>query len=199
MSNDKPVDGRCNAKTDDGGYCEGWPSVDENGEVIDGKCSIHRVDDWPGGAPKGNSNASTHNLYADRSNYYHRLDREDQLWIDLLVESFLEDAPFDRENLGKLEQLRQVAIDMHKIRTANEYIWNEGLAQLKTIDFDENSGEEIEAEVENILNLPVDRLQRQVTKRLKELGVLEDPQSQLADSNATLAEVLSGVEDSTSE
>lgn len=194
MALEEPEDDRCSDEVE-GGYCARWPAVDDEGEVVDGKCSLHGEavmggDSW--GAQEG---SGKHNLYSWRSNYYYSLDRQDQIWLDLLIESFLDDAPFGREDLGKLEILRQVAIDTHKIRTANYYIWDEGLAQMKTIDFDEESGEEIEAEVENILNLPVDRLQRQCVKRLKELGCLDDPDSSLAESTQTLAEVLSGVEE----
>lgn len=191
MALDETDPERCNEEIE-GGYCARWPTVDSDGEPIDGKCTFHTEDGHGWGAPKNQSNAK-HHLYSWRSNYYYNLDRNDQLWIDLLVESFLDDAPFDRDNLGKLEILRQCAIDVHKIRAANEYIWDEGLTQLKTIDFDPEDGE-IDTEVENILNLPVDRLQRQVTKRLKELGCLDDPDSALAENTATLAEVLSQVD-----
>lgn len=194
MALDEPEEGRCSEPVDDG-YCARYPAVGPEGEEVDGKCSIHGEYEMGGESWGADAGSGTHNLYSWRSNYYYSLERRDQVWIDLLIESFLDDAPFDRDNLGKMEILRQIAIDAHKIRSANEYIWNEGLAQTKTIDFDEERREEVEAEVENILNLPVDRLQRQCVKRLKELGCLDDPDSTLAENTLTLAEVLSDVEE----
>lgn len=191
MALDEPEEGRCSEEID-GGYCARYPAMDENGEYVDDeKCSFHS-DDIDSDGPM--AKATKHQLYSWRSNYYYKLDRRDQMWIDLMIESFLDDAPFDRDNAGKMEILRQVAIDTHKIRTANEYIWDEGLAQMKEV-FDSEEGTTKEIEQENILNLPVDRLQRQCVKRLKELGCLDDPDSTLAENTRTLAEVLSGVED----
>lgn len=194
MALDEPEEGRCNEEID-GGYCARYPAVNSEGEAIDDKCTFHGegMD-----VMQGNDNGAKHYLYSWRSNYYYNMGRRDQIWTDMLIESFLEDADFDRQNLGKMEILRQVAIDIHKIRTANEYIWDEGLAQIKEV-YDSEEGTTKEIEDENILNLPVDRLQRQCTKRLKELGVLDDPDSSLAESTATLAEVLAGVEDEVSE
>lgn len=192
MTLDEPTDGRCNHPTDDGGYCARYPAVDSDGVEIDGKCSFHGDGGTDGRATHGHQRAVKHGLYSQPSNYYYHLDRRDQIWIDLLVESFLEDAPFDRENAGKMELLRQVAIDLHKVRRANEYIWDEGIAQVKDA-YDSVDGEVQEFETENILNLPVDRLERQITKRLKELGVLEDPESRRAESDGTLAVVLAGL------
>lgn len=190
MALDEPEEGRCNEPID-GGYCGRYPAVNEEGEVIDDRCTFHGEGT---SVMEGNDNPGKHYLYSWRSNYYYNMDRRDQIWTDMIIESFLEDADFDRDNLGKMEILRQVAIDIHKIRTANEYIWEEGLAQIQEV-YDQESGEVKEIENENILNLPLDRLQRQCTKRLKELGCLDDPDSSLAESTATLAEVLAGVED----
>lgn len=189
MGSPEPIDGRCNAKTRDDGYCTKYPAK-EDGEVINGRCYLH------GGHPdsgtkKGEAKALKHGLYSDRSTYYQNLDYDEQAWVDEMIDGLVEKAPFDEDDLGEMEILRQTVIDMHILRNTNAYIQQNGIAQTKIIDTDDK-GDPVEAEVENILNLPKDRLQRSVTKRLKELGILDDPDSQQAEATKNLAEVLSG-------
>lgn len=49
MSSDEPTDGRCNAETRDGGYCENYPKGDSD------RCRMHGAD---AGAPDGDENGS---------------------------------------------------------------------------------------------------------------------------------------------
>lgn len=189
MGSEKKIDGRCNAKSRDGGYCEKYPAK-EDGEVINGRCYIHGGHP-DSGSSKDNARAMKHGIYTDRSKYYREIDYDEQAWIDAMVDGLTEKGDFSEDDLAEVEMLRQTVIDMHKIRNTNAYIQENGLAQTKIIDTDEQ-GNPIEAEVENILNLPTDRLQRSITKRLKELGLLNDPDSQNANATKSLAEVLSG-------
>jgi hypothetical protein len=48
---------------------------------------------------------------------------------------------------------------------------------------------------EHPVNLPLSRLDRDVSKRLKELGIYDDPESEKADATKSLAEALSGSDD----
>lgn len=66
MSNDEPVEGRCNAQTRDGGYCANHPP--EGSE----RCRFHGGAST--GAPKNNGNASRHNLTADKRKWFDRQD-----------------------------------------------------------------------------------------------------------------------------
>lgn len=56
MSNPEPVDGRCNATTNDGGYCANYPKGDSD------RCRMHGAD---GGAPEGNTNAADTGAWAE--------------------------------------------------------------------------------------------------------------------------------------
>lgn len=195
MSNDEAVDGKCNANpTQDGGYCAlvaGY-GTDHKGE---GKCKYHG---GCAGAPKGNQNAKKHGIYSQRSNYYEDLSAEEQAWVDELVSSMLDDAPFTRENFQKFQMLREIGIDMHKARTANNYIGEEGVVQDNVVRDDEGNpimrdGELVTETEENPVNLSYDRLKRTYTKQLKELGLLDDPESQKAEAGKSISEQLSGL------
>lgn len=161
--------------------------------VGDGRCYLHG-----GGsktANKGNNHAETHGLYADRQNYYSNRSTEEQQWIDGVVESLLDDAPFDADNMAKLQMVRNIAIDMHKQQRANDYIDEVGVVNKdKTTGYTED-GRPIKEDVENVLNVAYDRLNRTMTRQMKELGILDDPDSQQAEANQNIANELSAIRD----
>lgn len=195
MSNSEPVDGRCNATTRDGGYCalvEGYGTDSDSG-----RCKYH------GGAstgpPKGNNNAVKHGIYQQRSSYYEDLGAEEKAWVDSLVESMLEDAPFTKDNFHKFQMLREVAIDIHKARRSNDYIGEEGVI-VENIERDEDGdpiyedGELKTKAEENPVNLAYDRLKRTYVKQLKELGIMGDsPDAQQADAEESIASQLAAM------
>lgn len=187
MSGAKPISGRCNYETDEG-FCRAYPTTDEDGNEINGRCYQH------GGHPDEDETEEAspyeHGVHTNRSGYYQDLSASEQMWVDSVKDSFIDDAPFTSDHIGKAEILRQVAIDLHKIRRANKYINEEGLAQKKTVDTTQD-GREIKDYVENILNISIDRLQRSTNKRLKELGVMSGPSDEQAEGIKSLAEILS--------
>jgi hypothetical protein len=155
----------------------------------DGRCYLH------GGAAKtvqkGNNNAEKHGLYSDRQNYYEHRSSEEQAWIDAVVESLLDDAPFDSNNMAKLQMVRNIAIDMHKQQRANDYIDEVGVVNKdKTVGYTDD-GRPIKEDQENVLNVAYDRLNRTQTRQMKELGLLEDPDSQQAEAEQNIASELS--------
>lgn len=196
MSNEEPVEGRCNATARDGGYCAlvAGHGTDHVGE---GRCKFHGG--ASSGAPKGNVNAQKHAIYTQRSNYYNNLPAEQKAWVDELVNSMMEDAErwglFTRDNFYKFKMVREIAIDMHKKRRGNDYIAEEGIVQENVVT-DENGdplmrdGELVTETDENPVNLAYDRLDRTTTRKLKELGFLDDPESKKAEAGKTLAEQL---------
>lgn len=190
MSKDMPVTNRCNAISSDGGYCMRYPATDRDGDVINGRCYIH------GGHPNMGQDspedaADAVAIDTNRSEYYQKLSATDQIWVDKVVETFVNRADFTEEDLGLHEILREVAIDLHKIRRGNNELYEDGLTQDVVVDTDED-GNPVTGERENNLNLPIDRLEKTTIKRLKELGCLPDPDSDQAEATQTLAEVLSG-------
>lgn len=84
MVSDTPTEGRCNAEIK-GGYCEGWPTKDEHGEVINGRCWNHGgVVGDNHGAPKGNQNGVKHGAF--KEHFRNDLTDSEQEAIDDLVE-----------------------------------------------------------------------------------------------------------------
>jgi len=159
--------------------------------VGDGRCYLH------GGASKthnkGNAYAETHGLYSDRQNYYKHRSDEEQAWIDAVVESLLDDAPFDADNMAKLQMVRNIAIDMHKQQRANNYIDEVGVVNKdKTVGYTDD-GRPIKEDVENVLNVAYDRLNRTMTRQMKELNILDSPDSEQAQANQNIANELSAI------
>lgn len=169
-------------KTRDG-VCDNPPSYP------DGKCGVHSEEGGVGRNADGTATNYKHGAYAEPSLYYKRLPDQDQALVDAMVDSWLERAPFDESHEGNVEILRQVAIDWHKRRQANEYLSTEGITKEEVKDYYGEYGEVREKD-EHHLHITVDRLGRSSIRILKELGVLDDPQSQKADAQETVLEVL---------
>jgi len=172
----------------DVGYCANRAGF-RTSHFGEGRCYLH------GGATQneGNNYAEKHGLYADRQNYYSNRSPDEQAWIDAVVESLLDDAPFGPESFAKLQMIRNIAIDMHKQQRANDYIDEVGVVQKdKTIGYTER-GKPILVDEENPLNVAYDRLNRTMTRQLKELGILDDPESQKAEAQTNIAQELAAL------
>jgi len=117
-------------------------------------------------------NAEKHGLYTKRQNYYKHRSESERAWIDAVVESLLDDMPGgdDDPSFAKLQMVRNIAIDMHKAQNANDYIDQVGIVER---------------------NIAYDRLTRTLTRQMKELGILDDPESQKAESQQNIADELS--------
>lgn len=170
-----------NHGTDLQGYCERYP-------MDCGYCYVHR-----NRISEGETRAMKHGLTAQRTNYYKSLDDEDQGFIEAMVDSWLENAPFDRNNVAKVNELYRIAVDQHRLWNATDEYVDEGMVKDVTIDYDEDTKEEITAEDENPVNLPYSRLDRDLFKKLKELGCLDDPDSKQAEADMSIAQKLSGL------
>ena len=164
------------------GRCE------RNAKYPDGKCGYHT--DYRDSEDGDYAPNYEHGLYMDRSGYYENLPEKEQDWIDAVVESFLRDAPFDRDHIGKLTKLREVAIDMHKKRRADEYISNKGMAQEKEVGYHEEYGVLTETQ-ENVLHITADRLSRSSLRTLKELGITDDDRDKKKEIGDSLINELS--------
>jgi hypothetical protein len=200
MATKEPEDGLCGAEVrsytvpdewdQDVGYCENKAGF-RTDHVGEGKCYLHG-----GGsktANKGNNHAEKHGLYADRQNYYKNRPTREQQWIDAVVESLLDDATFDADNFAKMQMLRNIAIDMHKMQNANDFIDKAGLVQEDKVVGYADNGKPIKEDQENPINVTYDRLNRTMTRQLKELGILDDPDSKQAEASQNLANELSAL------
>lgn len=156
-------------------------------KYIDGRCGFHTDSN----VKKSTSHTKKHGLYQKRSNYYNDLSKKEQAWIDMMIQSFLDEAPFDESHYGKVEMLRQIAIDFHKRRSANDYIREKGLTQKKTAVAGEAGV--IKEDEENVLNIAIDRLGRTNCRMLKDLGVLgNEKEESRKEAAETLIGILSG-------
>lgn len=139
-----------------------------------------------GGAPPDNQNATEHGMYADPDNLLAYLEEHepDALeWITAKHASYLDEAPFEADT-AKAEQLLQVCVREWSIWQASGLQVREGV--IKTRNVKNGQGEWIEVEDEHPVNGALSRLERDVTKRLKELGVLDSPSKQMADAVGAL-------------
>lgn len=196
MSDKEPMDEHCGAEVrpkrvpdewdQDVGYCANRAGF-RTDHVGEGRCYLH------GGisANHGTNYAEKHGLYADRQNYYKNRSTNEQRWIDSIVESIMDDAPFGPDAKYKLEMVRNLAIDMHKLKNANDYIDEKGVVHKdKTVGYTDD-GQPIKMDEENVLNIAYDRLDRATTRKLEKLGVLNDPESQRAEAEQNIANELS--------
>jgi len=157
------------------GYCERFP-------MDNGRCYVHGgAND---GAPEGNTNAMTHGLYAKRSSYYESLPDKDKAVVERLADSWIDNAPFDRDNFAKVNEVYRIAIDEFRLWESHDE-FKDGLTYEQTVSGEEG---EFEMEQENPANLAYDRLDRTSIRKLKELGCLDDPESQKADNIESLAD-----------
>lgn len=200
MAHKEKTDGYCNAKIrehrvpdewdQDVGYCANRAGH-RTDHFDEGRCYLH------GGcavsASEGNNWAEKHGLYADRQNYYKNRSSKEQAWIDAVIESLLDDAPFDSDNFAKMQMIRNIAIDMHKLQNANSFIDSAGLVSKdKTVGYGPD-GKPIKEDKENPINITYDRLNRTMTRQLKELSILDSPDSQQAEADQNIANELAAM------
>lgn len=132
--------------------------------------------DGSGGAPPANQNSTTHGLHADPDNlleYLKESEPEATEWISAKYTSYLADAPFGPDS-AKADQLKQVVVREYSIWVASGLQVREGVVKTQAVEI--GDGEWIEAEREHAVNMPLDRMEKTVTRRLKELGVLGNDQ-----------------------
>jgi hypothetical protein len=179
---------RCPATNRNGERCghpAGWGTDNDSGA-----CRHHG---GAGGAPEGNTNAEghgnaeKHGLTADRDKWFNRHREQAEELVRMLVSSYVSDAPFGWDNNAKVDQVCEVAIDQARLRHSNDYL-DEFLTE-QTVSVTEN-GREITRLEENPAHMPRDRIKRTNAKILKDLGIMDDPDTKRADSVATLAEVI---------
>ena len=163
------------------GLCDRTPSYP------DGKCGYHTEhetdmdEDW-----KPNY---SHGLYQDRGPYYKALPDEDKKFIDAVADDLISKSNFEKSDLSALEKCRQVAIDLHQRRRADEYIHKKGLTQVSDIGFHEQYGP-LQEEKENVLFITKDRLSRESRMTMKDLGIF-DEKSKTEEAAESLIESLS--------
>lgn len=191
MSENSDEDICGSTETSTGDPCQrgaGWGTRYESGH-----CTTHRNN---GGAPKGNQhakgnpggsapenndNAETHALHADTVKWFERNREDIEDDVRALVEDWVDDAPFGWDARGNVNMLVECAINEMQMRQANDYIHESGVIIDKVVGQTEY-GDPITSKEENPALLPKARLQKDTMRILKDLGVLDDPESQKAES-----------------
>jgi len=88
---------------------------------------------------------------------------------------------------------------MHKAKRANNYIDEVGVVHKDKTTGYTDDGRPIKEDVENPINIAYDRLNRTLTRQMKELGCLSDPDSQQADAQQNIADELAALRDARDE
>lgn len=165
-------------RTEHVGYCERYPVTDRN------RCPLHGGQST--GAPEGTTNNMKHGLYAKRSNYYqNKLSEDEKILVENFVDSWLEQSSYDRDHTAVTNELYRIAVDQIRLWKAQDE-FADGLVTEQVIGQTED-GQPIRVDDENPANLPYDRLDRTTFSKLKDLGVLDDPESQQAAATESLA------------
>jgi len=172
-------DNICGAECRDGSPCQNPPLTDAD------RCRMHGGNST--GPPEGNGNRETHGLTADREMWFDRHRDDAAELVRAIVASYVADAPFDWSATAKVDQLCEVAIDQVRLRHSNE--WLDEFLTEQTVSVTDN-GREITRLEENPAHMPRDRIKRTNAKILKDLGIMDDPDSAQASATATLAEVI---------
>lgn len=160
-----------------------------------GKCHSHggstpTKDENPDqGASENNGNAETHGLTSDGETWFerHRDEAEDD--VRLMVAGWMKEAPFSYENHGNVQLLVDAAINECQIRRGDRYIREEGMV-LESFDRIAKDGSRVVEKKENPAFKSKSRLQRDTVRILEKLGILDDPESQNADSRHDVADAL---------
>lgn len=183
------TDDMCPATNKRGEPCgnpAGWGTRNDSGPCrYHGGCGGDVGD--PGGAPKGNQNARRHGLHSDPADLLDDLAENEPdayEWVMRKYDSYVAAAPFE-DGSGKADQLKQIAVKEYAIWQATGLQIKEGI--IKRTHRKDSTGEFVEVEDEHPANQASDRMERTITRRLKELGVLDDPDSQQADALHNLA------------
>lgn len=180
---------RCPATNRNGERCghpAGWGTDNDTGP-----CKYHGglggdVGDERG-APEGNQNATRHGIHSDPANVLDDLAENNPKayeWVERKHDSYLDTAPFELGS-GKADQLRMICVREYCVWRATGVQVRDGM--LKKTHIQGSDGELHEVEDEHSINIAIDRAERTITRRLKELGILDDPDSAQAGATDNLA------------
>lgn len=180
-----------------GGTCPAHGGVDERRQSIErGEASVvdgvgsgdpgHAMGDG-GGAPVGNKNAMSHGVHAVRDDprgtlrWIEENDPQGYDWILAKWESYMADAPFSKTS-AKADDVMEVCLMRYAVRGVRQEQVERGLT--KMVRATDESGTPLDINIEDELpgNLPANRIAREARSMLKDLGILDDPETQKAEA-----------------
>lgn len=143
-----------------------------------------------GGAPEGNQNAQTHALFSDHDGYFHDLDEPEQEWVfdftNDLLDRYRTVHGKDPDMFDK-ESLKNIAIDFHRVATANSWFSEHGLV---TVDFEDTPETTRKTTKVNVWAQEIRQYNESVYRRMQKHGLLDDPESQKAQSLEQVGDAL---------
>lgn len=194
MTSDEPHPDRCGAECRDGGYCENYPIQGAS------RCRMHGgvVGDGAG-APEGNTNAVSHGAYAEPNRFYQELldDRLRQL-VDDIQADYLEtyEAQHGEPPLGLEGELFRISVSHVKDIVLENWAVDRpedldpGNPLVAAETHYSESGQEYHRYKETVVLQAQKRLSSDRRQWLKDLGLLEDPESQRASAEESKASAL---------
>lgn len=186
-----PVSGpdeTCHAHPDDGsGPPDGHGSGDPGHSMGDGPGDIVEK------SPPEDKPAMTHGLHAVQDDPQGTLDWLDDHdprgydWVQKKWQSYMADAPFGPDT-AKADDVLHACLMLYAVRGARHQQVTRGLVKQEALTdegdvvIDPETGEPIRVEREHAANLPANRIGREARSMLRDLGILDDPESQKADA-----------------
>jgi len=181
---------KCGATCSDGSECQKYPVQGRN------RCSHHggdtpRKDENPNvgnGDQKGNQNAQTHALFAERDGYYQDLSEKEQNWVFDFTNDLLDRK---RRMIGgdpdmfDKEALKNIAIDFHRVATANSWFSEKGITQPER-KVTPQGGTVVTGKKLNTWASEIRQYNESIYRRMKKHGLLEDPDSKQAEEVGNL-------------
>lgn len=139
------------------------------------------------GAPKGNQNGAKHFAYSDPDKLLPWLEENKPKkyeWVVNKYESYLTDAPFS-DGSAKADKLMETCV-------CEFVVWRNRGVQVRDgvvtkTHMKGSDGQLVEVDAERPNNQAVNRMDRQVMSKLKELGVLDSPDDRKADALEQMA------------
>lgn len=166
---------RCGAKKRNGEPCPSWPVRGSS------RCRMHGG--TSPGAPKGSARNYKHGATAEPLNLLENdlLSSREQEFVEALRDAYLEEAaPFGPES-PKVERLTRTCVMVLQEWRGQEVILEEGMAVEDVVGVTDK-GEPVISTCEHYLCQRIDRLNDKIRHNLRELGLLDDPESQRADA-----------------
>jgi hypothetical protein len=182
---------RCPATNRDGERCghpAGWGTNND-----DGPCKFHGGAAENQGAPERNQNARKHGLEATPEYLVEHLDahHEDTLiaTFEGLCHRYERIHGHEADHAAKI-RLRRISIELLKQDLADEWLAEQAEESGHLLMEQREAEDGREYEVPNAVLEPMTALKRETRLALKDMGLLQDPDTQQADATATLAEVI---------
>lgn len=202
-------DGKCRGRRTEGpkgekvfaGYC-GSTAGKQTDHLGDGRCKFHggnNSSENGQGADEGNTNAVTHGAYADENSYYQNvLDNPLREFVDDVFEDYLEryqefhgDPPLGIEaELFRISvtHAKDIGLDRWADEKPRDLESGHPLVDQET-RYTEN-GREFHKYKESVVQTAQKRLSTDRRQWLKDLGLLDDPESQKANAVGDLASII---------